>query len=111
MEQISNITNYHIVLQVQEVMRRLYGDKLQEVILFGSYARGEEHEDSDMDFLIVLNEEKIESWRELNYVMDDIFALEFKHNTVISPHIVSKNKFQNKNNLFIEQVTNDGITL
>jgi uncharacterized protein len=32
----------------------LYGDELAEVILFGSYARGDNREESDLDFAVVL---------------------------------------------------------
>ena len=34
----------------------LYGDRLVRVVLFGSYARGEATEDSDVDVLVVLRE-------------------------------------------------------
>lgn len=35
-------------------LRDLYGSRLKHVILFGSYARGEAHEESDVDLLVVL---------------------------------------------------------
>ncbi len=36
-------------------LRKVFGDRLCEVRLFGSYARGEAHEDSDVDVLVVID--------------------------------------------------------
>jgi hypothetical protein len=36
-------------------LRATFGDRLREVRLFGSYARGEEDEDSDIDVLVVID--------------------------------------------------------
>ncbi len=35
-------------------LERLYGDRLVKVILYGSHARGEAHQESDVDVLFVL---------------------------------------------------------
>jgi|GEM_PF-4767554 len=44
-------------------LRGLYGDNLSRVILYGSKARGDATEDSDIDILVVLK--KYESWSDL----------------------------------------------
>src|SRR5215472_1061315 len=38
-----------------ERLRKVFGDRLREVRLFGSYARGDADEDSDVDVLIVID--------------------------------------------------------
>jgi predicted nucleotidyltransferase len=35
-------------------LRAIFGDRLREIRLFGSYARGEANEDSDIDVLVTL---------------------------------------------------------
>ncbi len=35
-------------------LQKLYGDELVALILFGSYARGDAREESDLDFAVVL---------------------------------------------------------
>ncbi|WP_456367169.1 nucleotidyltransferase domain-containing protein, partial [Thermococcus sp.] len=35
------------------VLRKRFGDSIEEVILFGSYARGDYDEESDIDLLII----------------------------------------------------------
>ena len=37
-----------------EKLRVLFGERLSEVRLFGSFARGEAHEDSDVDVLVLV---------------------------------------------------------
>ena len=47
-----------IVLQLaqeyKESLQKLYGNELVELIVFGSYAREDQHDESDLDFAIVL---------------------------------------------------------
>jgi predicted nucleotidyltransferase len=33
-----------------------YGDRLRELVLFGSHARGDAHEESDVDLLVVIDD-------------------------------------------------------
>jgi len=48
------MTREELLHRVQELLRDAYGDRLQGVILYGSEARGEAEEDSDVDFLVLL---------------------------------------------------------
>lgn len=50
---------------VAESSREIFGDKLHSAILFGSYARGDFDDESDIDILLVANlpAEKIASYR------------------------------------------------
>src|ERR1700733_8385972 len=43
-----------IATEFKSNLQSLYGNELVEVILFGSYARGVNHDESDLDFAIVL---------------------------------------------------------
>ena len=46
-----------ILHELKAGLRDLYGDRLVSVILYGSYARGEATEDSDIDVAVVLKGE------------------------------------------------------
>lgn len=42
-------------------MKRYYGERLAKIVLFGSYARGDFNEESDVDYLVVLDYEKTDN--------------------------------------------------
>jgi len=45
-----------ILEEVGEKLKKLYGENLRGIILYGSYARGEATEDSDIDLIILLED-------------------------------------------------------
>lgn len=67
--------------KVASDLRRLYGDRLSEVRLFGSRARGNPEGDSDVDLLVVLVE-MTSPWEELRR-MDDILWRHTKASGVV----------------------------
>ena len=85
-------------------------DKTADPLLFGSHARGDWHEESDWDILILTNEEVNDALR-LDYI-GAILPLEIKYATAIN--LVLKNrvmwKQQGHTDLFIN-IYEDGIAL
>jgi predicted nucleotidyltransferase len=62
----------------EEAARRLanaYGDRLQRVVLFGSWARGQAHEESDVDLVVVLDHVGDRA-SERDRIVDALFDLE-----------------------------------
>ena len=64
-------------------MRSLYGDRLQQVILYGSRARGDAQDDSDIDTLIVLKPLG-DFWAELSRIGTVASRVSLEHDVVIS---------------------------
>ena len=54
----------NLLAEFKQGLARIYGDHLKAVVLFGSYARGDYHESSDLDVMIVLDTYK-RYWDEL----------------------------------------------
>ncbi|WP_266369108.1 nucleotidyltransferase domain-containing protein [Tellurirhabdus rosea] len=52
--------------EVIAIMKRHYGDRLAKIVLFGSYARGDFDEESDIDYLIVLKDSEVSTPREIH---------------------------------------------
>lgn len=62
--------------------KQKHGDKIEQIILFGSYARGEAAEESDIDVLIVGD-------ITLDELIDISFPLLLKYGVYISPHVIT----------------------
>jgi predicted nucleotidyltransferase len=64
-------------------LRRLYGERLRSVLLFGSWARGDAHPESDIDLLIVLDH--VDSvWDELRRMDPVLWRHSFDNDTVVT---------------------------
>lgn len=82
----------NIVYQFAQQLKSIFGTHLSQVILYGSYARGDYQENSDVDVMILVDlpEEKIKLKE--NLVYDAAFDIEMRTGIDISP--VIKNKMQ-----------------
>ena len=97
---------------VNEFVRRVlerYKDKIDSIILFGSVARGEAKEDSDIDVLIVVKKEDFKLRRALIGVAFDILLETGKD---ISVKVLSKNEFEDRRNFsFLRNIISEGVKL
>jgi len=72
-----------ILADVKAHLKKIYGDTLRDIILYGSYARGDFTEGSDIDLIILLRDMK-EPIVERKKYFDAIWELDLKYDTVIS---------------------------
>lgn len=95
---------------LQELRSRLdvvYGDRLEGLYLYGSYARGEPRRGSDLDVLIVLD--RLESsWDELKRSGHVTSALSLEHDLTISRVFVSKEQWRRAEIPLVQNVRREG---
>jgi predicted nucleotidyltransferase len=72
-----------VLEEVKERLIKIYGRKLKGIILYGSYARGDFEDSSDIDIIILL-EDMNEPIIERERYFDVIYELDLKYDTVIS---------------------------
>ena len=89
-------------------LERLYGDKLKNIILYGSWARGDATEDSDIDLLIVLGEEIIPG-KEIDRMIEIITEINLKHKVLISVYPVSEKDYSIVNSPLLINVRREGV--
>ena len=98
------------LLEVKYVLKGLYKDQLKKIILYGSYARCEQRQDSDIDLAIIL-EGNISTFKEIDRIIDQIYDIELKYNLLISVHPISEEKFKNEKNPFLLNVKEEGVLI
>ena len=55
MEKIQDMDLRKMLLELEEKLQRVYGNKLKAVILYGSVARGTATEESDIDIMVLVD--------------------------------------------------------
>ena len=55
MEKIQDMDLRKMLLELEEKLQRVYGNKLKAVILYGSVARGTATEESDIDIMVLID--------------------------------------------------------
>lgn len=81
-----------IAQAVAEALRALYGRRFRNVILFGSWARGDAHPDSDVDLLVVLDQ-VVSAWEELRRMDEVLWRHSYDNGAVISAVPVGENEW------------------
>jgi len=84
-----------IARAVADDLRVIYGKRLRKLLLFGSWARGDAHPESDIDLLVVLDEatdRAVEHGR-MNPILD---RHSLKNDTVVTALIVSEADFEHR---------------
>ena len=76
----------NIINKNSDILRK-YGVKKLE--LFGSYVKGEQKNDSDIDFLVEFNKPNFENFMDLVFFLEDLFGkkVELITKGSLSPHI------------------------
>lgn len=80
---------------LDKLKRRLaerYGERFVELKLFGSYARGEQRDESDVDVLLLFSEELHPG--EVRRLFDEIARIDIEERLFLSPLICSVERFR-----------------
>ncbi len=94
--------------ELKEGLARIYGDKLKELYLYGSYARGVAQPDSDIDVMIVLN--NYESYgREIDRTGELISKLSLDYGISISRVIMKETQWKNSDTPLLRNIRIDGV--
>jgi len=96
-----------VLERFKEEIEELYGKRLKNIILHGSWARGDATEDSDIDVIIVL-EGKVVPGKEIDRMIDIITEINLKHGVLISVYPISEEGYSTINSPLLINVRREG---
>lgn len=88
----------------------IYGERLVKLLLYGSRARGDAHEDSDVDVLVVVRDE-VAPGREIDRLVDTLVEIQERHGVAVSPVVMSRLDFLTKVTPLLLNVRAEGVAL
>ena len=99
--------------QYTEILRKIYGNHLKTVILYGSYARGDYKADSDIDIMILLDLSDMDIKQYRHELSGETFDFNMDHDLDIKPIAKSQQHFQNWVDVypFYANVKKEGVKL
>ena len=97
----------------EQAARRLadaYGDRLRQVFLFGSWARGEAHEESDVDLVVVLDH-VVDRASESERIVDALFNLEADSRRAIEAFPVAEADVRERSRRLVRAALDEGVLM
>ncbi len=100
-----------VLKQFKTDLQHTLGDKLVELKLFGSKARGDDRPKSDVDVLVIV---ATDDWHIRDTVYDVATDMLLQMDVCISPKVIGKNRFDQlckEGTCFIHNISRDAITV
>lgn len=94
-------------------IKELYGNDLEQIILFGSYARNEQTVDSDIDIFVIVDDRPDSLKKKDNALYDASYELTLSSGVTVHPMAVSKTQFDKWKDVYplYREVQKDGVVL
>jgi predicted nucleotidyltransferase len=99
-----------ILEELRKQIQKLYGERLKDIIIYGSWARGDATERSDIDLVVVL-EGKVVPGREIDRMIDIITDMNLQHGVLIAVYPISDEDFPAVNSPLLMNVRREGISV
>lgn len=81
---------HEILMEFTKEVKNILGESLKKVILYGSYARGDYHKNSDMDIMILVSLDDAEISRVENQIYN--LAFDFQMEYFVDISVIIKNE-------------------
>ena len=83
-----------ITSQLVDVYRNIYGDDIVEILIYGSYVRKEETDQSDVDIVAIVKGNRLDLQKKLKIVWDISADIGLENDVVVSPTVVPFDEFE-----------------
>lgn len=104
---------HNVTSAVVQEAKNLLGNKLESVILFGSYARGDYDDESDIDIMIIANISTEEMPALSKKIIDFSCNIDLEYNVILSLILQDKETYNKYKSTypFFKNIENEGVDL
>lgn len=99
-----------VLCRLERGLGDLYGERYRGLVLYGSYARGEAHDESDVDLLVLL-EGEVDRFREASRTEPVKWPLFLESGYVLSLVPVGVEEFRGSREPFLWNAREEGVVL
>jgi predicted nucleotidyltransferase len=100
-----------ILTELRQRFTAIFGTRLDKLILYGSQARGDADEESDIDVMVVLKQPFEDRGEDRDRYMDVICDLSLKYNTVVMPFFTDSATYASSDFGIYQNVRREGVTI
>jgi predicted nucleotidyltransferase len=100
-----------ILAELRSRFEALYGPRLDRLILFGSQARGDADEESDIDVMVVLKEPVEDREAERVHCRDITADMSLKYNTLITAILTDSSTYRSSDYSLYKNVRREGVAV
>jgi predicted nucleotidyltransferase len=97
-----------LMKELKEGLVRIYGDRLKAVYLYGSYARGDYRQGSDVDVMILLSDYK-NYWEELRRSTELASDVSLEYDVTVSRLIINESQWNQSDMPVLRNIHKDGV--
>ncbi len=97
-----------LMKELKEGLTRIYGDKLKAVYLYGSYARGDYRQGSDVDVMILLSDYR-NYWEELRRSTELASDISLEYDVTVSRLIMKEIQWKESDMPVLRNIHKEGV--
>ena len=97
-----------LMKELKEGLTRIYGDQLKAVYLYGSYARGDYREGSDVDVMILLKNYE-DYWKEYLRSSDYVSDISLKYDVTVSYILIKEIQWKEADKPILRNIRREGL--
>jgi predicted nucleotidyltransferase len=93
-----------------QTVRNLYGERLERIVLFGSFARGTAHENSDVDVAVVLRG-AVQPMEEIDAIVAATYNINLEYGILLAVYPVAAERYYDEQSPLLINIRKEGLVV